>query len=329
MDKDGARAFVYAKACGVLGKSFTGARADKLFEAKSLSELWTLLFSEPCPMVPEAILSQQIEEKAFSRFISQYSGFIDQFDRPDSYLRDQFFIFEVENLKEIVDALCSGEQKLPVLMDLGKNTTLHYDQWPHLDKITAGTEYAWLKEVPDLHKKMDVEYMLDIQAVKHLWKSIQKISGEEGNAVKNMFVEELVLQNIVWALRLKINFNMDKDDIINHLIYVTDKPGPQDPLCVQVFKVLDKDPENISEWENWTYKDYINPKTDVIWRLEPSWIEKNARIETNKKASRLFHCYPVTSAALIGWFKMKQAELGYIRMAVEGLRFNEKSLLEY
>lgn len=329
MDKDGARAFVYAKACGVMGKSFTGENTTKLFETKSLTDLWNLLFKTPAPLVPEVVLAQKIEEEAFNRFISQYVSFISQFDKPETYLSDQFYIYEVENLKTVIDSLCSGETELPKLYDLGKYSTLHYEQWPDLEKVTSGTEYSWLKQIPGIHEKQAVETRLDIQAIKHLWSSIQKISGEEGLAVKALFTEELELQNIVWALRLKINFGMTNEEVISHLMYVTDKPSPQDPLCMKIYKMLEKDPENYSSWENWVYKDYLNPRTDVIWKIDPSWIEKKARVNQNKKAMRLFHCYPVTSASLIGWFKVKQNELGYIRMAVEGLRLNEKPLLEY
>ena len=49
MDKTGAECFVYAKACGLLAKSFTGSRAAALFDARSLSELWTLLFRTQAP----------------------------------------------------------------------------------------------------------------------------------------------------------------------------------------------------------------------------------------------------------------------------------------
>ena len=77
MDKSGANAFVFAKANGILGKSFTNNHARQLFGAKSLAELWTLLFKTQPPLVPEVLLSQQIEEKAFSDFISSYIKFID------------------------------------------------------------------------------------------------------------------------------------------------------------------------------------------------------------------------------------------------------------
>ena len=83
MDKTGAGAYIFAKANGILGKSFTGSRAQKLFTVKSLGELWTLLFRSQPPMVPEVMLSQQIEEKAFSDFISQFVNFVNLYDEPE------------------------------------------------------------------------------------------------------------------------------------------------------------------------------------------------------------------------------------------------------
>ena len=64
MDSSSASAYVYAKACGMLAKSFIGARKDKLFEVSALADLWTLLFNCEVPLVPEALLAKQIEEKA-------------------------------------------------------------------------------------------------------------------------------------------------------------------------------------------------------------------------------------------------------------------------
>ena len=101
MDKSGADAFVFAKANGILGKSFTNKKARLLFESKSLGELWTLLFKTQPPLVPEVLLSQEIEEKAFSDFINNYVKFIDAYDTPEPVLIDQLLLFEGENLKEI------------------------------------------------------------------------------------------------------------------------------------------------------------------------------------------------------------------------------------
>src|SRR5574344_1151179 len=72
MDKSAADAFVYAKASGMLARSFTGERAVKLFNVHSLKELWTLLFNKEVPVIPEKLLAKALESEAQKDFISQY-----------------------------------------------------------------------------------------------------------------------------------------------------------------------------------------------------------------------------------------------------------------
>lgn len=323
MDKSGAEAFVYAKACGMLAKSYVGERANVLFQAKSLSELWTLVFKTPSPLIPEVMLAEKIEEEAFNKFISEYVYFIDQFDHPAEFLSDQFFVYEVENLKEIVDSLCAGEKNCPKLFDLGNYTTLHTEKWPDIEKITEGTEYSWLKTLPDIHGQQEIEYRLDIQAVKHIWKSIHKTKGDAGKAVLKMFTDEFVIKNVLWAIRLKVNYEMTAEEIISKLMYVTEKPSSADPVCTLAIKTLEKNPENYADWEKWEYKEFLNPNESTLWKINPSWIERKARILQNKEAIKLFHTNPLASESLLGWYKIKQYELNCIRAAVESIRLNE------
>ena len=76
MDRNAANSYIYARACGKLAKSFTGEKVNSLFDAKTLSELWTLLFSSQPPVMPEVLLAQEIEKQAFANLIKTYSTFI-------------------------------------------------------------------------------------------------------------------------------------------------------------------------------------------------------------------------------------------------------------
>ena len=118
MDKSTAVSFSYAKAAGLLSKAFIKDRTHRLFEQESLADLWTLLFKEPAPLVPETLLARQLEEKAFEKFFDQYLFFINQYDKPPLILTDKIKRFEIENLKEIIGALSAGEKELPHLLDL-------------------------------------------------------------------------------------------------------------------------------------------------------------------------------------------------------------------
>ena len=61
MDNTSAVLFCYAKAAGQLKKSFVGSKINLLFEQNSLSDLWTLVFKEPVPVIPEVLLAKEIE----------------------------------------------------------------------------------------------------------------------------------------------------------------------------------------------------------------------------------------------------------------------------
>ena len=95
MDQSNAEAYEYAKASGLLGKAFIGNRAHLLFEQTSLSDLWTLLFKTPAPMMPERLLAEEIEREAFKKLIAQYSRFIADWENAPEIIKEQLKIFEI------------------------------------------------------------------------------------------------------------------------------------------------------------------------------------------------------------------------------------------
>lgn len=97
LDRSAASSFVYAKASGLLSKSFTGDNAAKLFSVKSLRELYSLLFTDNVPAVPEVMLSKEIETKAAESFISQYKELLSVYENPSPVLSEILDFYEYEN----------------------------------------------------------------------------------------------------------------------------------------------------------------------------------------------------------------------------------------
>ena len=323
MDKTGAGAYIFAKANGILGKSFTGKRAQKLFAAKSLGELWTLLFRSQPPMVPEVMLSQQIEEKAFSDFTNQFVNFISLYDKPEEVLKDQLLMYDGENLKELGAALCKGEPKCPAVINLKNYSSLNYAAWPDIKKITKGSPFSWYNKVPGIHEQQELDFKIDIQICRHLWDSAARQKGEAGEALLKLYRQEFIIKNIVWVLRLRLYYKMKSEDIVKNLIYVTDKPGHSDPIAAPALKILEWPLDEYEVWSNWRYASLVNPyEPGTVWQIDPIWIEKKNRVEINRKAAMLFHQFPGEPASLIGWYKMKEFELSCIRTAVESIRLN-------
>jgi len=324
MDKTGAIVFDYSKACGILGKSFVNSRASLLFEQTSLSELWTLLFKSPAPLMPERLLAEEIERQAQNQLIKQFSFFISQFDKPNEILVEQFKIFEIENLKAIGDALCAGEASCPHLIDLGKYKTLHTEAWPNIAKMTLGTEYEWYNKVPKIHEQQKSDFELDLYLVQSYWKIINKFHGEEKEAHIKLFLDEYVIKNIIWALRLEIYYDMDLPEIIDNLFYVKN-PDERDPLAGPAIHALKRNINLHSDWTNWEFSSLLNPNEAGDWKIDPVWIENKSLQKRQKLAEYVFRQYPMTSAALVAWFKIKRYELVCIKIAVESLRLNMNS----
>ena len=323
MDKSTAVCFGYAKAAGLLRKAFVKDRARLLFEQESLADLWTLLFKQPAPLVPETLLARQIEERAFSNFLSQYLFFLNQYDKPPLILAEKIKRFEVENLKEIVGALFAGETELPRLLDLQGFSKINTKAWPDIGKMTAGTDYEWLNKTDKENGQQQIEFMLDLKLVRENWKAIHRYHGDDREGHEKLFLDEFVIKNIIWALRLKLYYDMTKEQIISNLFYVTDAPDKADPLAGPAIKVLDFDVNRYSDWENWKFAKYLNPhESGQTWCVDPVWIERRYIERQAQMAEQIFHRYNMEDVALAAWFQIKLYELTCIRTAVERLRLN-------
>ena len=323
MDKSTAVSFSYAKAAGLLNKAFIKDRTQRLFEQESLSDLWTLLFKEQAPLVPETLLARQLEDKAFSSFFEQYLFFINQYDNPPLILVDKIKRYEIENLKEIIGALINEEKELPHLLDLKDFSKIDLSAWPVLSKMTAGTEYSWLKDVPTAKDQQTLEFKLDLHLLKENWKAINSCHGENREGHKKLFLDEFIIKNIIWALRLELYYELDREQIIQNLFYVTDSPDKKDPVAAPAIKVLDFDINKYEDWENWEFAGYLNPyEPGEVWCVNPVWIERRYLAHQAKLAQQVFHQYVMEDVGLAAWFKIKNYELTCIRTAVESLRLN-------
>lgn len=326
MDNSAAHSYVYAKASGLLGKSFTGERASLLFNVKSLSELWSIVFRSQPPLLPEVLLAKQIETEAFKRLVSQYVYFLSQFDKPAEILRLPLKVFDANNLKTAGAALCVGKKDCPELFDIGDFSEFNFSAWPDIEKITEGSAFSWYNSVPDIHDQQKYEYKIDIQCVHDFWKAIHTLHGDDFDILKNLFSTEYILKNLVWALRLKINYQMSNEEIIQNLIYVTDAPTKDDPIAAPALAILDKELDVWEQWAGWRYANLLNPHTPgEIWNVDPAWVEEQGRLKFTRLAMQAFHQRPMSVSSIIGWFKVKSFELSCIRTAVESLRLGISS----
>lgn len=326
MDRSAASAYVYAKASGMLAKSFVGQHAAALFSVQSLSELYGLLFTGEVPAVPETLLAKQIEEQAEKAFIDDYCTLLDTFDKPDDIALVLLRFYDYDNLKEIGAALCHHEDKLPVIADIGSYSMLNYKAWPSLERITEGSPVAWYNRVPKPEEQQAADTRLDTQYVRELWAAVRLLPLTEREAVAQLVKQEIAFNNIIWVLRLKVFYHLAGDDIIERLVFADRAVSRRDAFAGDAIKLLEKDVGSWQDWKDWKYADALNPHEEgVVWELDPSWVELSFRRRLNEQALRAFHKYPFTTMVLVAWYKIKQHELDCIRAVAEGLRLNVDS----
>lgn len=323
MDKAGADAFVYAKACGMLAKSFVGPRQEKIFEAKKLSDLWSLLFSQEVPLIPEMLLAKELEKQAENQFIKDFSMLLGYYSNPDKVSLFLLKSFDYSNLRTLAYSIGNEETEFPELVDIGKYSELKTEFWPNLKKITEKSSFSWYNRVPTIDERHVFDYKLDLQYIRQLWLAVESLPAREKTPIKEFIKEKITLDNCIWAIRLKKYYEMSKEEIIKCLFSMEDEPSEKDILCGEAIKLLDFDLDSYETWKKWKYKNLLNQCfPGEIWFVDPIWIQQSAKIYLTKKAYKSFHQYPFTANVLISWFFIKEHELDCIRNAVEELRIN-------
>lgn len=323
MERSGANAYIYGVLSGMLGKSFIGARSSRLFDAATLPELYHTVFGTEAPLIPQMMLAARIETEAEKRFIDQYIKLIEMYDKPAPLLLELLRFYDVENLKEMGASLCSGEKECPPIVNLGSFKTLNYDGWPDIAAVTLLSPFEWYNKVPNIHEQQYTHVRLDNQYVSMLWEAANKMPRGIRKQAVDFFRKEAVTNNIAWALRLKVYYNMEKDEIIKHLPCAKETKET-DEIAGPAIAMLNWPVDSWDEWARWKYAYLLNPHDDDSWTVDPRWVENASRQRQYKAAVRLFHAEPVTELSLIAWFRIKQRECNMIRTAAERIKLGVK-----
>jgi vacuolar-type H+-ATPase subunit C/Vma6 len=327
MDRAGANAYLYAKVCRMLAKSFVGPRLSLLFDADSLAVLWSHVAGKEMPQLPEVLLARALEKEATTQFVADYIRLIRTYENPPVVLTKLLQLYDYSNLKDVAASLCGGATVCPDLVNIYPYNILRYDQWPDIKEMTARGPLAWYDTVPEASLQHGLDERLDKQYTRELWKSVCSLHARQKEAIEPLIKEQIVFDNILWAIRLKIYFNMSREDIIQRLAFADTKMSPTDPLAEDALAVLDWPVDSWEHWGQWKYRSMVNPLIDperegVPWRLDPRWTSRSFSLALQKNATRFLHRYPEQEGVLVCWFIIKRFEVNCVRTAVERLRLS-------
>ncbi len=323
MEKSAAASYVYARVSGMLSKSYVSHNAVKLFEVRSVSELWALLFKDEVPVLTEKMLAMELEKRARDNFISGFIKLAQNYSTLNPVVKTLIHYYDYENLKNIGASLAFDENKCPELTDISPYNIIDYKKWPRIADITKQNVLCWYDRIPSVHEQKDFCYRLDNQYIAELWESFDHLSSECRSDVLSLFTEKYSIDNILWALRLRIYYLMDREAIASHLAYTDSSRSKDDVIAMQAIKMLDWELDDYDKWSKWRYSSLLNPHEDgVVWNVDPRWIYNSYQKLYVHKAKRLYHQYPFTECPLICYYIIKQNELDNIRTVCESLCLN-------
>jgi len=314
--------YAYAKACGIIGKSFVGKRAALLAGARTLNELYRLIFPdyfrEDAGNESNAYLPSDMERRIEKRAVDQILKIVNSIDNPPEILIRQLKAFEYTDLKTCLHHISEGNNTLPNLYDIGRFRTINFKAFPDLNVMLAGTEYEFICSGITQPENMDIfriEVQLDIKYYLGLKKSLDELSGEDRTLASHILNEEISLRNCIWALRLRTYYNKKAPEITEYLTHAEEaKQSLELPLDTR------------ADWNGWKWERFLNPEqSGDHWQLNPRYFQNAAFHYLNRLALLGFHRIPMSISSIFCFIKIKQYEEDFLTSIAEGLSMGIES----
>lgn len=330
----GERAFVYAKASGILGKSFVGRRISALYPVGRLSELDRLVFSSRARDLPEKELLPDLERRLQNRSAASIVSLVNCLKHPPALLVLLVRSYEYADLKTALALLNEGGIAGPLVTALGRFASVHFEAWPDLNAMLKGTDYEFVLKVdaaPESGGKdtgndgtallMARETALDKDYYRGLWKALFKLKKSDRIAAEKITREEISLRNAAWALRLRTYYGMRGDEVKTHFV---DIPGHEE-LTADALAALAPPLDSRAEWAGWKRLELLNDEMSDFWRADPRYFQNAAAERLYRLALHHFRLRPLSLDALFCFIKLKQFEEDLLTSAAEGLGLGMQS----
>jgi vacuolar-type H+-ATPase subunit C/Vma6 len=327
----GERAYSYAKACGIIGKSFVGRRTAALRSVGRLSELDRLIFGPSARELPERELLPDLEKRLLKRSVESIFSVVNAYKNPPELFSLLIRVYEYNDLKNALAMIASEEANFrtkPPFVELGRFGTVRFAAWPHVKTMLKETEFEFLLDENGRLKKdydgLSLETILDRHYYKKLWKSIRRLRKSDRRTAEHISAEEISLRNCAWVLRLRTYYGMLSEELKRHLIMLDDEPR----LSKDALEALELPLDSRSEWEQWSRARFLNPEGSrsrrvfsggEVWNADPRYFQNAAAKYLYKLAFHNFRRKPVSIDAVFCFIKLKQFEEDLLTSNAEGL----------
>jgi len=333
----GERAYVYAKTCGIIGKSIIGKRVSQLETVSRLSELDRLIFPSSPKDLPEKELLINLEDRIIDRSVDSIIPIILSFNKPPEFLILLLRSYEFTDLKNALIAALEGAKTAPTHTDIGRFQTVRFDAWPDIPAMIKRSEFRFILDEKGVVQRelggVPLQVALDRYYYSALWLSLTSLSKSDRFAAEKILSTEISLKNASWALRLRTYYHKNPEEVKLHLI---DKPfaihGGEDEkkhpkykskersLAKDAIQSLEFPLDSIAAWSSWRWRRFLNPEVNgVLWTADPRYFQNAATRYLFRLARRYFRSQPFLMGTIFCYIKLKQFEEDILTSSAEGL----------
>ena len=317
--------YVYAKACGIIGKSFVGKKISSLAGLRSLSELDRLIFADHHGDLPAKELLADIEGRIIGRTVRQIMAVAGSYTEPPEIIARMIRSYEYGDLKICVQHIASGEKKPPRFCDIGRFRTVNFDAFPDMNAMLKSTEFKFLlpHDLKGLKKGFDtapVETKIDSLFYSSLVESLNSLSSEDREITQRILADEISLRNCTWALRLRTYYRKMAGEALKHLMDIRLQGEKNVSLAAEAEQSLSFPLDSRPSWQGWKWEKLLNSEqASVHWAADPRHFQNAASGYLYRLAMRCFHRVPLSVSSVFCFIKIKQFEEDLLTSIAEGL----------
>jgi hypothetical protein len=337
------RAFIFAKACGIIGKSFVGPNLAKLKAVSSLEDLQKLVIAdapEGAAGTQDSLLgdsgSRQIDVMALEAAIRQRAmrhilNVVGHYDKNPPIVAHLVQAVEYAELKNCINAIHENEKTPPAHTNIGRYASMHFDAYPDLEQMLIGNKVFFTVQNPDksfpkMGQDFDAEKLcadIDVYYYTRLWKILVKTRRSDCRVIHRIENDEIIYKNIAWALRLRKYYNYSGVDIDKRLIHINIKSQDSSvrdmaapAQATYAYRLDDR-----GDWNKWRYQNMLNPETSgAFWRCDPRYFQNAASMKLYLNTWRHFPFSPFSLDTACCYIRLKQFEMQVLNGIAEGLR---------
>lgn len=311
-------AYILAKIYGIFSRSFIGENYKDILRLKKVGDIYDRLFPGERKEVPEYQLTAELERKVVEAGIHTMTSVLELLGTDEPILVHMLRKVEYQAVKSAVRGIANNQPAEVLQWDLGKYSRIVFA--PGLDpkEVLASGPYAWILPLLSSQPLVKVENEIDRKYYGTLLDLARALPRKDKAGVSRLVSLEIVLANVVWALRLRFYFGIDAEKAADLLI-----PGMADADRRAVALVFDIPPDSVEGWRKWRFSWLIEDQLSEAFQApDPIRAEQKAARRLYVQARRLFHQDPFTLTPLTAFFKLKEYESSMLSTAVEALRLS-------